>query len=264
MTRKATVQDRFYSHDVRYTTVPSALLQRGMAEFGLSTSQVVMLSQLLEHKWTAEHPFPSVQRLATRMNMTRQGVQKILGALEKKGWLRRIVAQGRRGANLYDLRPMFDKLYPNNVATTAADHEELPQAEAARVENASTEVHSEAVVDDRATSKVVEKEATHARDCKPAAFEPSLPARAYLSTAIDSGMVIDVIREKWKKQGVVLDDWLSAKKIWIPWAFIDSTIAEAVADRDEIPQGDLNKICLKVEGLYLQRNAAFAQRSATG
>jgi hypothetical protein len=92
--------------------VPSALLERGMADFDLLASEVVLLVQLCALRSVAEseHLDPSVGQLAARMAMSRQGVKKVLDGLEQKGWIKRSRGRGRRGANVYDVAPMFEKL----------------------------------------------------------------------------------------------------------------------------------------------------------
>ena len=73
-----------------------------------------MLIQLISHRWTPENdPHPSKDRIATRIGRDRRTVQRLLTALEKKGFLSRVkrtkVHKGQ-DTNGYDLSGLMGKL----------------------------------------------------------------------------------------------------------------------------------------------------------
>lgn len=74
----------------------------------LTTSEAVFVLQVMTYKWTADAPFPSYAKLATRMGVTDKAVRRIAQAIERKGLMRRIPRQG--GTNKFDLNPLFDAL----------------------------------------------------------------------------------------------------------------------------------------------------------
>jgi hypothetical protein len=74
----------------------------------LQPGQVVLICHLIQFKWGDAPPRPSFKTLAERMSVTATAVRNHARALENAGYLLRIqrVAQ----PNLFDLRPLFEKL----------------------------------------------------------------------------------------------------------------------------------------------------------
>lgn len=99
--------------DTGYTVVPTILLW-GQARLELSNPELAVLIQLISHRWTAENdPHPSKDRIATRIGRDRRTVQRLLTALENKGFLSRVkrtkVHKGQ-DTNGYDLSGLMAKL----------------------------------------------------------------------------------------------------------------------------------------------------------
>lgn len=76
---------------------------------GLNSSQVVFLIHLLDHKWDANDPYPSMGLLAKKMGLTRRGARKIASSLEGRKLIRRGSSASK--SNSYNLQPLFDALH---------------------------------------------------------------------------------------------------------------------------------------------------------
>ena len=90
-----------------FTPVSDMFLEH-YSELGLTSTEAMLIIQLMKHKWDKEHPYPSFGTLARRMGMTPTSVRNHARNLEKKGCLRRIHRQG--STNQFDLTPLFHKL----------------------------------------------------------------------------------------------------------------------------------------------------------
>lgn len=72
---------------------------------GISSREAMLVIHLISYKWGTDAPWPRYDVLAARMGVTSKQVQRLVRALEVKGFLRRERLAGK--ANRYDLRPLF-------------------------------------------------------------------------------------------------------------------------------------------------------------
>ena len=93
-----------------YLPVPSLFLQEysQFHPYPLSHGEALLVLHLMDFKWDESAPFPSYGRLSRRMGVSVKMVRRYAIALERKGYLRRVVRKGR--TNLFDLSPLFDRL----------------------------------------------------------------------------------------------------------------------------------------------------------
>lgn len=75
---------------------------------GLTTSEAMLVIQILRHKWDEKPPRPSFKTLALRMGITDTAVRGHARELERKGCIRRIKRIGK--SNQFDFGPLFDSL----------------------------------------------------------------------------------------------------------------------------------------------------------
>lgn len=117
---KRALKEAWFGYEGRYTCVPNNFLVRA-ANWGLEPIHVLVVMHILMHKWTREHPYPSVATLEKGIGRTRRTIQNAIGDLEVRfKLLKRIArrkADGDHDSNAYDLRPLFEKL------TTEPAHE---------------------------------------------------------------------------------------------------------------------------------------------
>jgi len=96
-----------------YTVVPDVLLEH-MGELGLTPTELVVMLQVMRFWWRADQlPFPSKHTLAQAMGMTDKNVQKVIGRLHEKGWMKRIMrrrARDRHESNRYDFAQLVATL----------------------------------------------------------------------------------------------------------------------------------------------------------
>jgi len=96
-----------------YTAVPDILLMR-MAALGLKPAELVLVLQLLRYWWSADQlPFPSKRTLAGAIGCSEKNVQKVIARLVATGLVLRIerrCAADRNQSNVYDLRPLVERL----------------------------------------------------------------------------------------------------------------------------------------------------------
>jgi hypothetical protein len=115
-----------FSRPEGWVGVPDFFL-RGHANlkpYALTSSEAMLVLQLMAFKWTEEDPFPSYARLATRMGVSMKQVRRIARSIEEKGYLKRV---GRIGnSNKFDLQPLFDAL-------AAAHQEEIERKATTKV-----------------------------------------------------------------------------------------------------------------------------------
>lgn len=101
--------------DPGFTFVPSVLL-RAQARLHINATELAVLMHLIDHWWEDEEmPFPSKRRLAERLSVSDKTVQRAIKRLEDEGLVRRIVrrhSSGGQASNIYDLKPLVEKLKP--------------------------------------------------------------------------------------------------------------------------------------------------------
>ncbi|HXB27462.1 MAG TPA: helix-turn-helix domain-containing protein [Gemmatimonadaceae bacterium] len=75
---------------------------------GLSGIEQMFVLQLMLHKWTANAPYPSYDRIAHRLKVSTIYARKIAKGLEERGFL----VRRRRPVQTteFDLQPLFDRL----------------------------------------------------------------------------------------------------------------------------------------------------------
>jgi DNA-binding transcriptional regulator YhcF (GntR family) len=96
-----------------YTPLPSLLL-RAQAKLKLTSPQLNVLIQIIEHWWEAgKDPFPAKETIARRMDVSPRQVQRILTQLEKAGHIKRIkryLGHKAQTSNGYSLDGLVKKL----------------------------------------------------------------------------------------------------------------------------------------------------------
>lgn len=114
--KKKRQADRKWSRRVMklgYSIVPD-LLFHAQKRLGLSPAQLNLILQISSHWWIADDlPYPSKERLASRMNVTPRHVQRTVAELEKAGFIKRVKrssAVGGQASNKYDLSGLREKL----------------------------------------------------------------------------------------------------------------------------------------------------------
>jgi hypothetical protein len=113
--RESKLKDMWFGYEGKYTCVPNAFLEHAIG-WGLKPIHILIVVQLLKHKWDKHHPFPSLATLrkSTGTSGMRSSVQRAIVDLEKKyELLKRVVrrnADGDQTSNAYDLSPLFVKL----------------------------------------------------------------------------------------------------------------------------------------------------------
>ena len=75
----------------------------------LSSSEAMLLIQILDHKWTVKAPFPAVATLAKRMGISTRAVRSNLRSLETSGYLRREFRSNGK-TSLYHLDGLYAAL----------------------------------------------------------------------------------------------------------------------------------------------------------
>jgi len=98
-----------------FTFIPSVLL-RAQARLHINATELAVLMHLVDHWWEDEEmPFPSKRRLAERLSVSDKTVQRAMKRLEEEGLVKRSVrrhASGGQASNIYDLKPLVEKLKP--------------------------------------------------------------------------------------------------------------------------------------------------------
>lgn len=109
------VCDKKWGADVmaqNYCMVPSLLL-RAQRRLGLSAQQLALIIHLCDFWWYDDKlPWPKKETLAERLGLTEKQIQRIVRALEERGYLKRIRRTTRHGqtSNGYDLSGLAEKL----------------------------------------------------------------------------------------------------------------------------------------------------------
>ena len=93
-----------------YLVVPSVFLKHysQLKPHSLTHGEALFVLHLMEFKWDRAAPFPSYGTLARRMGISTKMVRRYGQALERKGYLQRVIRTGH--TNRFDLGPLFDKL----------------------------------------------------------------------------------------------------------------------------------------------------------
>jgi predicted transcriptional regulator len=113
---KARQSDRKYGTAVMShgSFVLPSLLLRAQARLLLTSTEMVVLLQLLEHWWTAEsQAIPSMARLADRTALSRKTIQRSIDALVKKELITKVsrrLPQGGKTSNEYKFTGLIQKL----------------------------------------------------------------------------------------------------------------------------------------------------------
>lgn len=84
-------------------------LHEGHEPKPLYPTEVLVIIHLIDHKWDARAPFPTVGLLAKRMSLSERAVRDATRSLEQRGLLRRESAV-YSGPNRYHLEPLFERL----------------------------------------------------------------------------------------------------------------------------------------------------------
>ena len=96
-----------------YTALPNLLL-RAQGKLKITPMQFNVLAQIAEHWWNAdEYPFPTKDRIATRMNKSPRQVQRYITQLEQMGLISRIFRYSGRKAqtsNAYSFDGLIKKM----------------------------------------------------------------------------------------------------------------------------------------------------------
>ena len=96
-----------------FCIIPSLLL-RGQQRLGLNPTQLAVLLQLCDYWWeNARKPYPSKEKIATRLKLSPRQVQRYIAELEKAGFVMRVPRFARNGGkltNIYDLSGLVRKL----------------------------------------------------------------------------------------------------------------------------------------------------------
>lgn len=81
---------------------------------GLSTTEAMLVIQLISFKWTAEAPFPRVRVLAQRLGVTTRAVSMQLKRLEERGFVARIHRDRRYRFDMTGLFKALENWMENN------------------------------------------------------------------------------------------------------------------------------------------------------
>ena len=75
----------------------------------LNSTSVLLIIHILDFKWTDDAPFPSLSRLATRMNLSKRHIRSTLRNLEEAEYLT-TYRPTRTSQNRIDFTPLYQKL----------------------------------------------------------------------------------------------------------------------------------------------------------
>ena len=96
-----------------FTAVPSVLI-RYQSTIGLSSTELVVLLNLITHWWRAEElPYVRTTTIANRMDVDRRTVERALQSLEARGLIRRLPGEkhkDRLTVRRFDLAGLVDTL----------------------------------------------------------------------------------------------------------------------------------------------------------
>jgi len=93
-----------------FVPIPKRFLDyhAALKPFSLTVAEALFVIHLVQYKWDAQHPYPSLKTLARRMGITPVYARKLARGLEGKGLLKRLPRSGY--TNAFDLTPLFKKL----------------------------------------------------------------------------------------------------------------------------------------------------------
>jgi hypothetical protein len=77
-----------------------------------SSVEAMLVVQIMDHKWTTEHPFPRVKKIAGYMGISDRQVRAYLKKFQEDGLLVRVErkSDGRQMSNCYDFSGLFRQL----------------------------------------------------------------------------------------------------------------------------------------------------------
>jgi DNA-binding transcriptional regulator YhcF (GntR family) len=103
-----------------FTVIPSILLEKQKA-LGLDPLDVNIILQLAKHWWEAENPpFPGKKSIADSIGIDPRTVQRRIAAMEKAGFIQRVVRKGTDGAqksNAYTFEGLIKAATPYALET---------------------------------------------------------------------------------------------------------------------------------------------------
>lgn len=96
-----------------FTAVPSVLI-RYQSTIGLSSTELVVLLNLITHWWRADElPYVRPTTIANRMDVDRRTVERAIQSLESRGLIRRLKGEKRKDkltVRRFDLAGLVDTL----------------------------------------------------------------------------------------------------------------------------------------------------------
>jgi DNA-binding MarR family transcriptional regulator len=99
--------------DEGFTSVPNILL-RYRTRLGLKPKHIMLIIDIMSHKWDSESPFPSYSTLAHRSGIDERSVKRITQDLEELGLLIKTPRfddeTGAQVTTVFDFRPLVQKL----------------------------------------------------------------------------------------------------------------------------------------------------------
>lgn len=97
-----------------FTAVPNLLLKK-QSELGLNPSEFNVLINLIRFWWKSKKlPFPDLEKIAEEMGVSSRTLYRIVSALEKKGFIKRIREEGK--PTEYNFAGLIDKLKVMKIA----------------------------------------------------------------------------------------------------------------------------------------------------
>lgn len=98
---------------IGFTIVPSILF-KAQHRLGLSSTQLAVMLQIMDHWWEADRrPWPSKKLLATKLGIQPRQVQRVIAELEGRGYVERVVRSTHAGgklSNQYDFTGLVKAL----------------------------------------------------------------------------------------------------------------------------------------------------------
>lgn len=93
---------------------------------GLTSTEAMLIIQILDHKWSEKAPFPSIGRLADRMGMGKRHIRNTLKRLGELGYVRRVQISDSSTNRFYfeGLYEALEELMDQDVAAADAEEEE--------------------------------------------------------------------------------------------------------------------------------------------
>jgi DNA replication protein len=94
------------------TTIPR-LITNHYAELGIKPQVAMLIVHIYDFKWDSRDPYPSLEKVAKLMGLTRRAINKYLEELKKKKLLdvyERFDPQFGQQTNIYDFTRLVDKV----------------------------------------------------------------------------------------------------------------------------------------------------------